>query len=107
MQSLFIPQWDELIFSGAPLALAEPYPAVPCCPSGSCLCAESLHSLPGSSVHGILQAYILEWVVISWDLPDPGIKPGSPALQADSLPLNHWGSPLSGAGDIFENTLLS
>ena len=21
-----------------------------------------------------------------WDLPDPGIQPGSPALQADSLP---------------------
>ena len=27
------------------------------------------------------------------DLPDPGIKPASPALQVDSLPLNHWGSP--------------
>ena len=30
------------------------------------------------------------------DLPDPGIKPTSPvslALQADSLPLNHPGSP--------------
>ena len=30
------------------------------------------------------------------DLPDPGIKPlspASPALQADSLPLNHQGSP--------------
>ena len=27
------------------------------------------------------------------DLPDPGIKPRSPALQADSLPLNHQGSP--------------
>ena len=27
------------------------------------------------------------------DLPDPGIKPRSPALQADSLPLSHWGSP--------------
>ena len=26
------------------------------------------------------------------DLPDPGIKPGSPALQADSLPLSHQGS---------------
>ena len=26
------------------------------------------------------------------DLPDPGIKPKSPALQADSLPLNHQGS---------------
>ena len=27
------------------------------------------------------------------DLPDPGIKPRSPALQADSLPLSHQGSP--------------
>ena len=27
-------------------------------------------------------------------LPDPGIKPRSPALQADSLPLSHQGSPL-------------
>ena len=26
------------------------------------------------------------------DLPDPGIKPVSPALQANSLPLNHWES---------------
>ena len=31
---------------------------------------------------------ILEWVAIPspGDLPDPGIEPGSPALQADSLP---------------------
>ena len=28
----------------------------------------------------------------SGDPPDPGIKPPSPALQADSLPLSHWGS---------------
>ena len=27
------------------------------------------------------------------DLPDPGIEPVSPALQVDSLPLSHWGSP--------------
>ena len=27
------------------------------------------------------------------DLPDPGIKPGSPALQADSLPYESQGSP--------------
>ena len=27
------------------------------------------------------------------DLPDPGIEPGSPALQADSLPTNLWGKP--------------
>ena len=45
-------------------------------------------SLPGSSVHWILQARILKWVVISFsrDQSDPGIKPGSPSLQADSLP---------------------
>ena len=27
------------------------------------------------------------------DLPDPGIKPMSPACQMDSLPLSHLGSP--------------
>ena len=42
------------------------------------------HSPPGSSVLGILQARILEGVTIpfSRDLPDPGIKPRSSALQA-------------------------
>ena len=45
-------------------------------------------SLPGSSIHGILQARILEWVAISFskDHPNPGIEPGSPTLQADTLP---------------------
>ena len=44
-------------------------------------------SLSVSCVLGILQARILEWVAIpfSWDLPNPGIKPRSPTLQADSL----------------------
>ena len=28
------------------------------------------------------------------DLPSPGIEPASPALQADSLLLSHWGSPI-------------
>ena len=27
------------------------------------------------------------------DFPDLGIEPVSPTLQADSLPLSHWGSP--------------
>ena len=38
---------------------------------------------------------ILEWVAypFSKDLPDPGIKPGSPALQEDSLPAKLPGSP--------------
>ena len=39
-------------------------------------------------VCGILQARILEWVAIPFpeDLPDLGIEPGSPSLQAESLP---------------------
>ena len=43
----------------------------------------------GSSIQGILQASTLESELpfpFPGDLPDPGIKPGSPALQADSLP---------------------
>ena len=28
-----------------------------------------------------------------WDLPDPGIEPASPVLQADSLPAESLGKP--------------
>ena len=43
------------------------------CPT---LCNSMNYSLPGSSVHGIFQARILEWVAISssMDLPNSGIK---------------------------------
>ena len=39
------------------------------------------------TVHGILQARILEWVAIPspGDLPNPGVEPRSPTLQVDSL----------------------
>ena len=41
---------------------------------------------PLLSVHGILEARILEWVAVPCpDLPNPGIEPTSPTLQADSL----------------------
>ena len=48
---------------------------------------------PGSSVHGILQARILEWVAMtpSGDRPNSGIKPKTPALQAESLPSESLG----------------
>ena len=44
------------------------------CPT---LCNPMDSSLPGYPVHGILQARILEWVVMpsSRDLPNSGIKP--------------------------------
>ena len=49
------------------------------------LCNPMDYSPLGSSVHGILQARILEWVPFPspGDLPDPGIEPSSlmsPAL---------------------------
>ena len=32
------------------------------------------------------------------ELSDPGIEPGSPELQVDFLPLNHWGNPFMSLG---------
>ena len=51
-------------------------------------------SPPGSSIHGILQARVLEWGAISSpeDLPHPGIKPRSPILQADAVPSEPLGN---------------
>ena len=51
-------------------------------------------SLPGSSGHGILQARILEWI-LEWDFPNPGFKPRSPTLQADSLPSDPPGKSIN------------
>ena len=47
----------------------------------------------------ILQARTLEWVAMSspGDLPNPGIAPRSPALQADSLPSEPPGKPAAAA----------
>ena len=49
-----------------------------------------------SSVPGILQERTLEWLAIPFPgyLPDPGIKPGSAALEADSLPSGLPGKPI-------------
>ena len=75
--------------------------------SKACVLAESLQlcltlcdpmdcSLLGSSVYGILQARILEWVANSWVLPNSGIKTASLCLllwHAGSLPLAPPGKP--------------
>ena len=62
------------------------------------LCNLMDYSLPGSSVHGILQARTLEWVAISFSRypPDPGIESKSPTLQADALHSEPPGKPKTG-----------
>ena len=55
------------------------------------------------TVHGILQARTLEWVPFPspGDLPNPGIEPRSPALQADSLPAGPQEKPKNtGVGSL-------
>ena len=59
------------------------------------LCDPMDYSLPGPlSMEFSSQEY---WSGLSFpssgDVPDPGIKPGSPALQADSLPTELLGKP--------------
>ena len=60
------------------------------------LCDPMDSSLSGSSVHGILQARILEWVAMpsSRESSQSRIKTTSPALQEDSLPLSPSGKPV-------------
>ena len=60
------------------------------CPS---LCDPVVCGPTGSSVHGILQARILERVAISSSRGSSQMEPMSPALQADSLPAEPQGSP--------------
>jgi len=51
--------------------------------------------LPASSVHGSLQARMLDWVLFPspGDLPDPGIDPGLLLCRQVLYHLNHEGSP--------------
>ena len=63
------------------------------------LCDPIDYSLPDPSVHGILQASILESgfpFPYPGDVSNPGIKPMSPTFQADSLPSEPPGKPLTG-----------
>ena len=69
----------------APVWLESESEVAQSCPT---LCNPMDCSLPGSSIHGIFQTRVLEWVPLPspGDLPNPGIEPRSPALQVDALP---------------------
>ena len=84
--------------------------------SSMCVCAKLLqlcltlcnpmdYSPPGSSVHGILQARILQWVACppSGDLPNPGIKPVS--LKSPTFVGRFFTTVLSGKPRILQKDL--
>ena len=52
--------------------------------------SDSLQPHGPLSVHGILQARILDWVAMPSHLPDSGIKPGSPTLHAVLASFTIW-----------------
>ena len=59
------------------------------------LCNHMDCRLPDFSVHGILQARVPRLSFLSpRDFPNPGMEPGSPALQADTLPSEPPGKTL-------------
>ena len=63
----------------------------PWCPT---LCNPMDFSPSGSSIHGLLQGRILEWVTIPFSRgSNPGMEHGSPTLQADSLQSEPLGKP--------------
>ena len=60
------------------------------------LCNPMDCSLPGTSVHGISQAVILECVTISFSRrsSQSSMEHESTVLQVNSLPLSHLGNPI-------------
>ena len=56
-----------------------------------------------ATVHGILQARILESFPSPGDLPNPGIESRSPTLQADSLPAEPQGKPMTNLQSVLKS----
>ena len=81
---------EESIFSKWPYCPKQPIDSLKCEVTQSCpaLCNPMDCSLPGSSVHVIFQARVLEWVAISFSSGSswPRDRTQVPALKADILP---------------------
>ena len=84
-----IGQWYPVTVATLPCCCLVTQP----CPT---LCDSMDYRLPDSSAHGFSsqEYWIGEPFSFPRHLPDPRIKPGSPALQADSLPSEPAGKPL-------------
>ena len=79
-------KWMHWNIFGSKVKVAQSYPT---------LGVSMDSSLSGSSVHGILQARILEWIAIPspGDLPNQGLNPGLPHCRWIPQHLSHQGSP--------------
>ena len=67
------------------------------------LCNPMDCSLPDSSIRGILQARILEWVAISFSrgsFPPRDLNPGLPRCRQTLYHLSHQGSPKKGVRSV-------
>ena len=90
--------WCLGFFGVLPLSLGCPVVWIPggglVVQSHPAFCHLMDYSPPGSSIHRISQARIVEWVVISFTMgsSQPRIKPGLLLWQADSLPMSHLGT---------------
>ena len=94
----FLPRSKHLLISwlqSPSTVILEPkkIKSVPVFAAAAAAAVKSLQSCPtlcnpmDYTAHGILQLRVLEWVAVPspGNLPNPGIEPRSPALQADSL----------------------
>ena len=66
-------------------------------------------SSPDSSVRGISQAGVLQWVTIPslGDHPSPGVKPVSPALSGGFCPTELPGKPQSVYNFVIKKSIIS
>ena len=65
------------------------------CIAGGFFTTEAAHQAPLSMVFSRQEHWSGVPFPSAEDLPDPGIKLGSPALQADPLPTELWEKPLA------------
>ena len=86
---VIIKLWQKAIMKGKERKMEVVQSCLTLCDPVDC-------SLPGFSIHGILQARILEWVTFPspGDLPDSWIESGSPALEADTSTSEPPGKPM-------------
>ena len=65
-----------------------------------------LHGLPGSSVHGIFQARVLEWVAISMETNVPDFQPGE-KISTKGRVRGGWESYVKTQGQTLSNRFVN